>query len=252
MSTRAPEAKPLKAFTVPVRPATSPSPNTQKIVARNLNFYYGAKRALEAINISISANLVTAFIGPSGCGKSTFLRTLNRMNDIIAGARVEGDVEIDGRDIYAQANRRRGAPATRRHGVPEVESLSEVDFREHRLRSAAERHGRQPLRAARARGREPACRRHLGRGEGSHARVGAGDVRRPAAAVVHRAGTGGQAGSAADGRTGVGARSDRDPAHRRADLPAQDVLHDRHRDAQHAAGGAGLRPDRLFLARTTG
>src|SRR6476646_7892589 len=102
MSTRAPEAKPLKAFTVPVRPATSPSPNTQKIVARNLNFYYGAKRALEAINISISANLVTAFIGPSGCGKSTFLRTLNRMNDIIAGARVEGDVEIDGRDIYAQ------------------------------------------------------------------------------------------------------------------------------------------------------
>ena len=85
MSTRAPEAKPLKAFTVPARPATSPSPDTQKIVARNLNFYYGAKRALEDITISISANLVTAFIGPSGCGKSTFLRTLNRMNDIIAG-----------------------------------------------------------------------------------------------------------------------------------------------------------------------
>jgi phosphate transport system ATP-binding protein len=71
-----------------------------KIGVRNMNFYYGAKRALEGINIDMPANLVTAFIGPSGCGKSTFLRTLNRMNDIIAGTRVEGNVEIDGRDIY--------------------------------------------------------------------------------------------------------------------------------------------------------
>ena len=72
-----------------------------KITVRNLNFYYGAKRALEAISLDIRANVVTAFIGPSGCGKSTFLRTLNRMNDIIPGTRVEGDVQIDGRDIYA-------------------------------------------------------------------------------------------------------------------------------------------------------
>jgi phosphate transport system ATP-binding protein len=100
MSTRAP-APPLKTLAVPARQGTPPSPDTQKIVARDLNFYYGAKRALEAINIDISANLVTAFIGPSGCGKSTFLRTLNRMNDIIAGARVEGNIQIDGRDIYA-------------------------------------------------------------------------------------------------------------------------------------------------------
>jgi phosphate transport system ATP-binding protein len=71
-----------------------------KVSVRNLNFYYGAKRALESISIEIPANLVTAFIGPSGCGKSTFLRTLNRMNDIIAGTRVEGSIEIDGRDIY--------------------------------------------------------------------------------------------------------------------------------------------------------
>jgi phosphate transport system ATP-binding protein len=72
-----------------------------KIEARNLNFYYGAKRALESINIRVQENLVTAFIGPSGCGKSTFLRTLNRMNDIIPATRVEGAVEIDGEDIYA-------------------------------------------------------------------------------------------------------------------------------------------------------
>ena len=70
------------------------------IDVQSLNFYYGAKRALENITIGIRRNLVTAFIGPSGCGKSTFLRTLNRMNDIIAGTRVEGRVLIDGDDIY--------------------------------------------------------------------------------------------------------------------------------------------------------
>jgi phosphate transport system ATP-binding protein len=101
MSASVPQAPPLKTLAVPSRGTPTSSPNTQKIVARNLDFYYGAKRALEAINIAIAANVVTAFIGPSGCGKSTFLRTLNRMNDIIAGARVEGDVQLDGRDIYA-------------------------------------------------------------------------------------------------------------------------------------------------------
>jgi phosphate transport system ATP-binding protein len=72
-----------------------------KIAVDNLNFYYGPKRALDGINIAIRANLVTAFIGPSGCGKSTFLRTLNRMNDIIPATRVEGKVLIDAQSIYA-------------------------------------------------------------------------------------------------------------------------------------------------------
>ena len=72
-----------------------------KIEVENLNFYYGQKRALENIAVTLRANVVTAFIGPSGCGKSTFLRTLNRMNDIIPGTRVEGSVRVDGADIYA-------------------------------------------------------------------------------------------------------------------------------------------------------
>jgi len=72
-----------------------------KIDVSGLNFYYGATRALSDIHIVMSANVVTAFIVPSGCGKSTFLRTLNRMNDIIGGTRVEGRVRIDGEDIYA-------------------------------------------------------------------------------------------------------------------------------------------------------
>jgi phosphate transport system ATP-binding protein len=80
-------------------PAASERP--VKIDVRGMNFYYGTKHALDGISIRIQTNLVTAFIGPSGCGKSTFLRTLNRMNDIIPGSRVEGTVEVDGQDIYA-------------------------------------------------------------------------------------------------------------------------------------------------------
>jgi phosphate transport system ATP-binding protein len=78
-------------------------PQTDRPVAIDvdrLNFYYGSKRALEDITIQIQRHLVTAFIGPSGCGKSTFLRTLNRMNDIITGTRVEGSVRIEGQDVY--------------------------------------------------------------------------------------------------------------------------------------------------------
>ncbi|HKP13026.1 MAG TPA: phosphate ABC transporter ATP-binding protein PstB [Blastocatellia bacterium] len=66
-----------------------------------LNFFYGRTRALKNISLDIPAGQVTAFIGPSGCGKSTLIRTLNRMNDVIPGTRVEGRVRIDGEDIYA-------------------------------------------------------------------------------------------------------------------------------------------------------
>ncbi len=67
----------------------------------NLNFYYGAFQALIKIDIKIQPSMVTALIGPSGCGKSTFLRCLNRMNDTIAGTRVDGKVLLNGEDIYA-------------------------------------------------------------------------------------------------------------------------------------------------------
>ncbi len=67
---------------------------------QTLNFYYGPSRALSNINLEIEPRKVTALIGPSGCGKSTFLRCLNRMNDTIAGTRVEGKILLDGTDIY--------------------------------------------------------------------------------------------------------------------------------------------------------
>ena len=71
-----------------------------KIEAKNVDFYYGTFHALKGINITIPNNEVVAFIGPSGCGKSTFLRLFNRMNDLIPGARLTGQVLIDGQDIY--------------------------------------------------------------------------------------------------------------------------------------------------------
>jgi phosphate transport system ATP-binding protein len=72
----------------------------KRIDAKNLNIYYGKFLAVSDVNLTIQPRSVTAFIGPSGCGKSTVLRTLNRMHEVIAGARVEGNVLLDGDDIY--------------------------------------------------------------------------------------------------------------------------------------------------------
>jgi phosphate transport system ATP-binding protein len=87
----------------PAQPAVTPAPANPlpaKIDVNGMNFYYGENRVLHGIDLKVLPNQVTAFIGPSGCGKSTFLRSLNRMNDIIPGTRVEGSVQIDGRNIY--------------------------------------------------------------------------------------------------------------------------------------------------------
>ena len=72
-----------------------------KISVSNLNLYYGQNHALKSVNMEIPENEITAFIGPSGCGKSTFLKTLNRMNDLDEGVRIEGKVVLDGEDIYS-------------------------------------------------------------------------------------------------------------------------------------------------------
>jgi phosphate transport system ATP-binding protein len=71
-----------------------------KLRARNVSIFYGAKQAIDDVSIDIPTEYVTAFIGPSGCGKSTFLRAFNRMNDTIPTARFDGEIELDGEDIY--------------------------------------------------------------------------------------------------------------------------------------------------------
>src|SRR6476659_4478533 len=77
-----------------------PTGAAAKISVRNLNFFYGKTQALHNVSLEIPERIVMAFIGPSGCGKSTLLRTLNRMNDVIPATRVEGEVLIDGTDVY--------------------------------------------------------------------------------------------------------------------------------------------------------
>ena len=78
-----------------------PKPPAPKMAARNVSVFYGAKQAVTDVSIDVDMARVTAFIGPSGCGKSTFLRSFNRMNDTIPGARVEGAITLDGEDIHA-------------------------------------------------------------------------------------------------------------------------------------------------------
>ena len=75
--------------------------NPLKVEVSGMNFFYGPQQALHDVNMQIREHYVTALIGPSGCGKSTFLRSLNRMNDLIPATRVEGQVHLDGDDIYA-------------------------------------------------------------------------------------------------------------------------------------------------------
>ncbi|HYU98677.1 MAG TPA: phosphate ABC transporter ATP-binding protein PstB [Pyrinomonadaceae bacterium] len=102
MSTTAPTI--TTRVRVPERdPGTPDSPrngDAAKIAVRDLDFYYGKSQALHGVSLQIPERIVMAFIGPSGCGKSTFLRTLNRMNDVIAGTRVVGEVLMDGVDVY--------------------------------------------------------------------------------------------------------------------------------------------------------
>src|SRR5262245_52164705 len=88
--------KPRMPATPPVAAAFPP-----KIEVRGLDLYYGKFHALKNVNAAIPANKINAFIGPSGCGKSTLLRVFNRMNDLIRGVRITGQVLLDGKEIYA-------------------------------------------------------------------------------------------------------------------------------------------------------
>ena len=105
----------------------------KRIDVSDLNIYYGDFLAVEGVTMTIEPRSVTAFIGPSGCGKSTFLRTLNRMHEVIPGARVEGKVLLDGQDLYgAGVDPVDGAPHDR-HGLPAAEPVpDDVDLRQRR------------------------------------------------------------------------------------------------------------------------
>ena len=116
------------------KPAKPPSANRDKVLIRDLNFYYGQTHALKGVNLNLFAGQVTAFIGPSGCGKSTLLRVLNRMYDLYPGQRAEGEVMLDGENILSPAPRPQSPALAGRNGVPEADAVSDDDLREHRFR----------------------------------------------------------------------------------------------------------------------
>ena len=164
--------------------------------------------------------------------------------------RSTGEIRLDGEDIYDRSDRRRAAARQGRHGLPEAEPVPQVDLRERRLRPAHPRPRREQDRAGRDRSRR-ACS-----GAGLLEEVkdrldapGQQPLRRPAAAPVHRARDRGQPRGHSDGRALLGARSDRDRAHRGADRRAARALHDRDRHPQHAAGGARLAEHRVLPPR---
>ena len=103
-----------------------------KFCIQNMNLYYGDFHALKDVSMNIPANEITAFIGPSGCGKSTFLKSLNRMNDLVEGCRISGSLQLDGEDIYGDIDvnhlRKRDniAYGPRTHGIHSKAKLDEI------------------------------------------------------------------------------------------------------------------------------
>ena len=229
--------------------ATRDMTMAKRIEAENISAYYGSFKAIDAITMTIEPKSVTALIGPSGCGKSTFLRSINRMHEVLPGARVEGNLTIDGQDIYDRdvdvtaVRRMIGMVFQRPNPFPTMSIYDNVvaglrlgGLRKKSALDDAVREG--------AAGGEPVER-------GAHAPVPAGrrPLRRSAAAAVHRPHDRGRAAGRADGRAVLGARPDLDARDRGPDHRAEDAVHDRDRHAQHAAGGARVRPDRVLLDR---
>ena len=213
---------------------------------RDVDLYYGATLAVSGLNMQMHKNIITAMIGPSGCGKSTVVRSLNRMNDSIAGFRVDRRGALP-RTRHLRQRRRpgRGAPADR-HGLPATQPVPQVDLRQHRLGAADPRAEGEPRRAR----REGAARgRALGRGQGPPEGLRARALRRPAAAPVHRPRDRDRARRAAARRAVLGARPDRHRLGRGADAGPQERLHARDRHAQHAAGRARRRADGVLQPR---
>ena len=206
-----------------------------KIKTEHVNLYYGERQVLKDITFDMGENKVTAFIGPSGCGKSSYLRCLNRMNDFISSARVEGTINIDGENILAPSTdviglrRKVGmvfqkpnpfpmsiydniAYGPRLNGIKDKDKLDEIV--EKSLEGAA------LWDEVKDKLKTP--------GTGL------------SGAPLHRARDGDAAGHPADGRADLRARPDVHAEDRRARQRAQKGLHGRHSHAQHAAGGAHL------------
>ena len=227
----------------PVNPAAA---TKDKVIVRDLNFYYGETHALKDVSLSLYEGHVTAFIGPSGCGKSTLLRVLNRMYDLYPGQRAEGEVMLDGENILSpdldlNLLRSRVGMVFQKptpfpmtiydniaFGIRLYEKLpkSEMDAR---VESALRRAALWP------------------EVSGQIERERAKPFGRPTTAPVHRPHRGDQPGSDSVRRAGVRARPDLDGQDRRTDRRIVRRLYDRDRHPQHAAGRARLALHGLYV-----
>ena len=199
--------------------------NVPVISAKDLNLWYGDFKALKGISLDVGEREITALIGPSGCGKSTFLKTLNRMNDLVPNVRIEGDVRLKGEDIFAREmqltdlRRRVGMVFQKANPFP-MSIYDNITYgpKLHGVRNKAEL---DELVERSLRGAARPC-------------------------------TGGEARSAADGRAHqrTGPRFHHEGGG--ADERAEEELHGGHRYPQHAAGGPYQRPHRLLPAGRAG
>ncbi len=219
----------MKPIEVPqTTPSAKAAPAVTKISVKNLNFFYSAFKALHDINIEIPEKQITALIGPSGCGKSTFLRTLNRINEMIRGARAEGSVTLDGEDVMGvdvtSLRRRVGMVFQRPNPFPKsIFDNVAYGIRINGLKGNGSLHDKveHSLKVA-ALWDEVKDKLHQ-----SAYSLSGGQQQR----LVHRARAGGGSGSVAARRTVLGARPDRDRQNRRLDVQLEERHHAGDRDA---------------------
>ena len=124
----------LERSTISVRRSDGEHARRRSTSRRSVSAWFGKRKVLERCSLTMAAHQVTALIGPSGCGKSTFLRILNRMHEVIPGAQIAGQVELDGVDIYGAALSATAGADADRHGVPEAEPVPGDDDRRQRAR----------------------------------------------------------------------------------------------------------------------
>ena len=221
-----------------------PLPSDAIVALKDINVFYGAAHAVAGVTFDVPKNKITALIGPSGCGKSTVIRCVNRMNDLIPGARVEGVVNYHGTDINDKSvdpvEVRRNIGMVFQRPNPFPKSIYD------NITWAVKIHGiKTNLDALVER-----CLRQAALWDEVKDKLkesGSGAVRRSATASLHCAHAGDQPGRDFDGRTGQRARPDLDPENRGLDARSGQAVHDCDRHAQHAAGGARFRSDRLFF-----
>ena len=215
---------------------------------RDVQFFYGKYQALRDVTFDIGRNEITALIGPSGCGKSTLLRCLNRMNDLIPGARMEGRLEYRGEDLYApgvnpiEVRRRIGMVFQKPNPFPKS-IYDNVAFGPESQRVPPVRAGRHrggvaasgPPCGTRSRTSSSSSAFALSGGQQQRLCIARAIAVKPDVILMDEPCS--------------RPRPDRHHPHRGAHDRAQAGLHDRRRDPQHAAGGAGVGPDRLLHRR---